>query len=110
MKIAVAGKGGSGKTTISGTIARSMARRGARVLAVDADGNPNLGPTIGIPKAAFDDGIPIPHEILEHVEENGESTVRLAMPLAEIVQKYALDAPEGIRLLTMARPEKAGGG
>ncbi len=110
MKVAIAGKGGSGKTTISGTLARAMARTGARVLAVDADGNPNLGPTLGVPKEEFDAGIPIPHEILEHVQDDGESVVRLAMPLDEIVETYALVAPDGIRLLTMARPEKAGGG
>ncbi len=40
MKIAVAGKGGVGKTTVSGTVARSLARVGDDVLALDADANP----------------------------------------------------------------------
>ena len=38
MKIAVAGKGGAGKTTISGTLARALARAGHDVMAIDADG------------------------------------------------------------------------
>ena len=42
MKVAIAGKGGSGKTTIAGTLARVMADRGQRVVAIDDDSNPNL--------------------------------------------------------------------
>jgi hypothetical protein len=37
MKLAIAGKGGSGKTSISGTMARQLARDGHRVLAIDGD-------------------------------------------------------------------------
>ncbi len=48
MKLVVAGKGGSGKTSISGTMARLLARDGHRVLAIDADSNPNLALTLGI--------------------------------------------------------------
>ena len=43
MKIVVAGKGGAGKTTVSGTIARALARAGNPVLALDADGVRALG-------------------------------------------------------------------
>jgi len=42
MKIAIAGKGGSGKTSISGTMSRLLARGGQNVLAIDGDSNPNL--------------------------------------------------------------------
>ncbi|MDQ3912794.1 MAG: AAA family ATPase, partial [Actinomycetota bacterium] len=48
MKIAVAGKGGSGKTTIAATLARVLARRGHRVTAIDGDPNPNLGVALGM--------------------------------------------------------------
>ena len=37
MKIAIAGKGGVGKTFVSATLARLLARDGYSVLAVDAD-------------------------------------------------------------------------
>src|SRR5438128_12023551 len=40
MKIAVAGKGGAGKTTLAGTLARVLGRRGQAVVAIDADTNP----------------------------------------------------------------------
>ena len=48
MKIAVAGKGGVGKTTVSGTVARALARRGQDVVALDADVNPMLGISLGL--------------------------------------------------------------
>ena len=49
MRIAIAGKGGTGKTTIAGTLARALARTGREVLAIDADTNPNLASVLGIP-------------------------------------------------------------
>ena len=47
--IAIAGKGGSGKTTLAGLIIRSLLKSGRTpVLAVDADGNANLHETLGL--------------------------------------------------------------
>lgn len=47
--IAVAGKGGSGKTTLSGLIVRSLLDKGCKpVLAVDADPNTNFGESLGV--------------------------------------------------------------
>ncbi|RDE16038.1 MAG: hypothetical protein C4K48_02785 [Candidatus Thorarchaeota archaeon] len=48
MKVAVTGKGGVGKTTIAGTLARLLGRDGLRILAVDADPNYNLWSAIGM--------------------------------------------------------------
>jgi CO dehydrogenase maturation factor len=48
MKIAVTGKGGVGKTTLAGTMARIFAADGYRVLAVDADPDANLASALGI--------------------------------------------------------------
>ncbi len=110
MKIAVAGKGGSGKTTIAGTLARALADTGHDVLAIDADLNPNLGPTLGMPKEHFDAGTPLSQDILTHAIEGDRQVVVLARPLEEIVSDFALQAPGGIRLLTMGRPEEAGFG
>jgi len=81
MKIGVAGKGGSGKTTISGTLGRALAEGGERLLAIDVDPNPNLGPTLGIDKAAFDAGVPLPHGILDHQEIDGRQVGVLTRPL-----------------------------
>ncbi len=42
MKLAIAGKGGAGKTTLAAALARRLARAGRPVVAVDADPDGNL--------------------------------------------------------------------
>ncbi len=49
MKIAVTGKGGVGKSTIVGLLARALADDGWKVLAIDADPDANLASAIGVP-------------------------------------------------------------
>lgn len=51
MKIAIAGKGGVGKTTLAGLLARSWAAQGKPVLAIDADPDANLASALGISPA-----------------------------------------------------------
>lgn len=48
MKLAVTGKGGVGKTTISATLCHVYAEEGSRVLAVDADPDANLAAAFGL--------------------------------------------------------------
>lgn len=48
MRIAFVGKGGSGKTTLSGLFVRFLSESGARVLAVDADINQHLLHALGM--------------------------------------------------------------
>jgi len=50
MKIAIAGKGGVGKTTLASLLARSYAADGRKVLAIDADPDANLAAAIGFPR------------------------------------------------------------
>ena len=50
MKIAVAGKGGVGKTTLVSLLARTFAREGRSVLAIDADPDANLASALGVPE------------------------------------------------------------
>lgn len=49
MKIAVTGKGGVGKTTLSALLAQAYADMGRQVLAVDADPSPCLAGALGFP-------------------------------------------------------------
>ncbi|MGZ3606179.1 MAG: nucleotide-binding protein, partial [Thermodesulfobacteriota bacterium] len=53
MKIAISGKGGVGKTTLAGVMARILAKRGRKVLAIDADPDSNLASAIGLPKESL---------------------------------------------------------
>lgn len=48
MKIAVSGKGGVGKTTISANLAKLFSKKGYNVYAVDADPDSSLGLALGI--------------------------------------------------------------
>ena len=47
MKIAIAGKGGVGKTLLAGLLAKLFVGRGQRVFAIDADPDSNFGLTLG---------------------------------------------------------------
>ena len=106
MKLAVAGKGGSGKTSISGTMARVLARGGRQVLAIDGDSNPNLALTLGIPAARMNDLPLLPRDLLQR----SEAGVELTKTLAEICETHSLDGPDGVTLLVMAQPDHAGAG
>lgn len=49
MKLAITGKGGVGKTTLTALLAQSYADMGRQVLAADADPSPCLGGALGFP-------------------------------------------------------------
>lgn len=109
MKVAVSGKGGSGKTTVSGTLARSIAAEGYDVLAIDDDENPNLALTLGIPRER--ETPPVPGDLLKRVElPDGGSELELAKSPDQIVEDYGIPAPDGIKLLKMGEVEHAGSG
>ena len=65
MKIAVCGKGGSGKSTISGALARHLARQGHKVVALDCDPNPNLGISLGVPRESVESMSPILNALID---------------------------------------------
>src|SRR3972149_8585092 len=50
MKIAVTGKGGVGKTTLTALLAYAYSEQGYHVLAIDADPSPCLGAALGFPQ------------------------------------------------------------
>jgi CO dehydrogenase maturation factor len=49
MKLAITGKGGVGKTTLTSLLAYAFAARGDTVMAIDADPSPCLGSALGFP-------------------------------------------------------------
>lgn len=113
MRIAIAGKGGTGKTTISGTMARSLAQADRRVVAVDGDSNPNLSAILGgNGRGTTPSEIKtLPRDLLERVEEpDGTTRTVLARPPSWIAEQYGSTAPDGVRLLVMGRIGHAGDG
>src|SRR3990172_2593128 len=68
MKLAITGKGGVGKTTLSSVLSRLYAAEGRRVIAVDADPDANLAAALGITKEETAKIRPIA-EITELIEE-----------------------------------------
>lgn len=109
--IAVAGKGGSGKTTIAGTLARVLARGGREVWAIDADSTPNLGITLGLSRDAAAAVSPIPRSILhEDKDPEGRRILSLAVPAADVVERHSAMTPDAVKLMIMARVDHAGTG
>ena len=106
MKIAISGKGGSGKTTISATLIRLIARRGLPVLAIDGDPNPNLALSLGISPARMESMPALSSELVERTEEG----YRLTMTLEELCASHSLQAPDGVTLLAMRPAQQAGTG
>ena len=111
MKIAMVGKGGSGKTTLAGTLARVLARKQHSVLAIDGDPNPNLALTLGMARADADQIRSIPASLVQSVTApSGESTLRLTMERSMVLGQYAAQAPDGIRLIVMGKPADGSAG
>lgn len=110
MKIAIAGKGGVGKTTISGTLCRLLGQKKGKVLAIDGDPNPNLSIVLGIDKNT---ALPpsLSTDIIERVEEpNGSWRFQVKMPFPDILSTYGQQAPDNNTLLVVGKPEQAGTG
>ena len=102
MKIAVTGKGGSGKTTIAGALARRLASTGHRVIALDADPNPNLGISLGVPKESVATMRPILNALLESGHTHNDPTPEPD----ELLARYGVEAPDGIVLIATGRIER----
>jgi CO dehydrogenase maturation factor len=93
MKIAVTGKGGVGKTTLSSILSYLFAAEGNKVIAVDADPDANLASALGVPREAAEKIRPIA-EMNELIEERtgakpGSAGIYKLNPKVD-------DLPEGI--------------
>ena len=103
MRLAVAGKGGAGKTTLSATLARLVARSGGPVVAIDADANPNLAPALGVPPDAAAGLRAVPPSLVSR-RIGGAG---LTQPVDAVLDRYGVAAPDGVRLVGMGAPQHA---
>lgn len=110
MKIATVGKGGSGKTTIAGVLARIFAGRDQHILAIDGDPNPNLALTIGMSRDEADRITYIPGNLMQRVEQDGETMLRPIYPNDEIMARYGHKAAENVDLIVMGKPAHGSAG
>ncbi len=110
MKIAVCGKGGVGKTTISGLLCRVMGKSGLPVLAIDGDPNPNLGHILGIVNS--DAATPqLTSNLMDiEYEMGGKKYLKLNTPINQIIETYGLKAADNVTLLAVGQPDHAGTG
>lgn len=98
MKIAVVGKGGSGKTTTASVVARVLARRGASVVALDGDTNPNLGLSLGL---GFDttEHIVGMRQALDSAPEGGDH----AADWEDLLGRFGTEGPDGVRFAVVSQ-------
>lgn len=103
MRLALAGKGGAGKTTISATLARLAARSGRSVVALDADANPNLAAALGLTAELAATVRPVPAGLVSRrIGGSG-----LTLPVDEVLARHAVEGPDGVRLIGMGAPAHA---
>lgn len=98
MRLAVAGKGGAGKSTIAGTMARILARRGHSVLAINSDLMAGLPYSLGVARSK-----PL---LADAVVQDKDGSWRLKKGIGPFraVSRYATQAPDGVRLLDCGEP------
>lgn len=109
MKLAVAGKGGVGKTTICAWMADYLARNGEDVWLVDADTALSLGPALGLDE----DETPIPLVqqkalIQERVGTGG--FINMNPKVDDLIARLSVEVRERLHLLVMGTIAGAGSG
>lgn len=113
MKLAVTGKGGVGKTTVSALLARALTKSGRTVFAIDADPDSNLAASMGYPHP---EQIRPLVELKELIEERTGvkpgttgGMFRLNPFVEDIPERYAVDI-DGVKVLVAGAVKKGGAG
>ena len=109
LKIAIGGKGGVGKTTITSLLARSLAaNKENKVIAIDADPVANLAAGLGIPE---DKPITPISELKDLIaERTGMGGFFTLNPkVDDIPEKFSLEK-DGVKLLVMGTVQSGGSG
>ncbi|MFA5057658.1 MAG: AAA family ATPase, partial [Opitutaceae bacterium] len=115
MKLAISGKGGTGKSTLAAALSLLMVRKKWGVLAVDADPDGNLAAALGASPEEISRIIPISKQ-KELIEERTGAKVRqygqmfkLNPEVSDIAETYGTSL-QGITLLVLGAIEAGGSG
>ncbi len=115
MKIAVTGKGGVGKTTLTSLLAYAYVDSGYKVLAIDADPSPCLGAALGFSQDDLDRLTPIANMdelIYERTGAQPGTTggfFKLNPRVDDVPDRFSI-VQENIRLLELGAVEMGGAG
>ncbi len=117
LKIAVSGKGGVGKTTVSAILASLYAGEGFKVITVDADPASSLPSALGVPEGDRASIIPL-SQMLDLIEErtgvrpgDGPGGLFSLNPkVDDLVEKYGVCGIGGIRLVVLGTVKAPGSG
>jgi len=102
-KVAVTGKGGSGKTMLTAILTGLLARKNdLSILAIDADSSINLPYTLGI------DMKQTVAKIRQRIIEDPEARAKMKEKSMTTVMEEALEQGNGFHFLAMGRPEGPG--
>ncbi len=93
MKIAVSGKGGAGKSTISAQLIRSFTFHEMPVFAVDADPDANLGLVLGLDSDRLNSLRPVAElqDIIDEKNAGGGTLVDLNPNVDDVLDSYTLN-------------------
>ncbi|MCS7130306.1 MAG: P-loop NTPase [Archaeoglobaceae archaeon] len=108
MKLAISGKGGVGKTTLSAILAHLFAKDGYKVTAIDCDTAMNLPSALGIKTKLK----PL-SELKDLIEERVVGplgTYKLNPKVDDIFEAYSVYNEDGVRVLVLGTIEKGGEG
>jgi CO dehydrogenase maturation factor len=115
MKLAITGKGGTGKTTVAGILAHLFNKDGFKVLAVDADPDENLASAIGISPKQAASILPISKQRQLITERTGAKPKQFGQlfkinpTVNDIPDNFCINT-DNIKLLVMGAVQKGGSG
>lgn len=112
MKLAFAGKGGVGKTTLASLFIKTLAAEGKEVLAVDCDPDSNLGRMLGFEDADKITPIAQMQEMIQErmgVEQGNKTFFKLNPKIDDIPDKFARRSGN-IKLIVMGTVDEGGSG
>jgi len=117
LKIAISGKGGVGKTTLAGILARLLGREGKEVLVLDADPASTLSGAVGVPPEVTSGITPL-SSMLDMIEDRTGvrpgsgygGMFKLNPRVDDLADRFAIEGKDGVRLLVLGTIKQGGSG